>query len=81
MLTDNGFDPDKVHPLSYFEGVRTYKSIWRRIRKQKAGVDGSIYPERPFNNRKPTKGRSMNEDKKKLHESFKRLNQRLAAAQ
>ena len=51
-LIKNGYNPDKPHPLLVFNGVSKCKSIWRAIRKQRASVDGSMYPKRPFNNRK-----------------------------
>ena len=77
-LIKNGYNPDKPHPLLVFNGVSKCKSIWRAIRKQRASVDGSMYPKRPFNNRKPTKGRDMNEDKKRLYEQFKHFNKHVS---
>lgn len=55
-----------------FEGVKKFKSIRRAIRRGNANIYGEIFPKRPFNNRKPTRGRSMNEDKKRIYGEIKR---------
>ena len=80
-LRKAGFSPEEVHPLKHFDIVRRYKSPWRAIRKNLASVDGTIYPKRPFNNRKPTRGREMNENKKKFNEFIKAINKHVPETQ
>ena len=55
-----------------FEGVKKFKSIKRAIKRGNASIYGEVFPKRPFNNRKPTRGRSMNEDKKRIYGEIKR---------
>lgn len=62
---------DEIRLMS-FEGVKKFKSIKRAIRRGNASIYGEVFPKRPFNNRKPTRGRSMNEDKKRIYGEIKR---------
>ena len=62
---------DEVRLMS-FEGVKKFKSIKRAIKRGNASIYGEVFPKRPFNNRKPTRGRSMNEDKKRIYGEIKR---------
>lgn len=44
-----------------------FRSVKRAIKRGLVSLYGVIYPKRPFNNRKSTKGRYENELKKKLY--------------
>lgn len=57
-----------------YSAVSKFKSVRRAIRRGHVDlVFGIIYPNKPFNNRKSTKGRSNNELKKKIYGQFKGL--------
>lgn len=62
---------DEIKLMS-FEGVKKFKSIKRAIKRGNANIYGEVFPKRPFNNRKPTRGRSMNEAKKRIYGEIKR---------
>lgn len=52
-----------------FEGVSKFKSVRRAMKRgQMDTITGIVYPKRPFNNRKPTKGRRFNESRKKVYD-------------
>lgn len=52
--------------------VSQYKSIKRAIRRGHVNsFTGIKYPNRPFNNRKPTPGRRHNQLKKRIYEQLK----------
>ena len=53
--------------LLVFDAVGKYKSVWRAMRRGHVSPHGIVYPSRPFNNRKPTRGRKINEDKKVIY--------------
>jgi hypothetical protein len=53
--------------IRLFEAVSKYKSVYRAIRRGNVSPIGEIYPKRPFNNRKPTAGRHLNEQKKMIY--------------
>lgn len=56
-----------LHIFSY-NGVRRFKSVRRAIKRGKVDLfTGIVYPRRPFNNRKPTKGRGFNESRKDIY--------------
>jgi hypothetical protein len=59
--------------IKFFDGVGRFRSIKRAIKHGKASPLGEVYPDRPFNNRKPTKGRAMNEKKKDVYAKLKQL--------
>lgn len=61
---------NSIHLIT-FEGVRKYKSVQRAIRRGHVTRYGLIIPSRPFNNRKPTKGRKLNEEKKRVYAKLK----------
>lgn len=63
---------EEKEQMMSFEGVKKFKSIRRAIRRGNANIYGEIFPKRPFNNRKPTRGRSMNEAKKRIYGEIKR---------
>lgn len=65
----------KAGSLKLFEAVRKFKSVKRAIRRGRVSEIGEIYPRRPFNNRKPTKGRSHNELKKYIYARLKQSKQ------
>ena len=57
--------------LTTFEGVRKYKSVKRAIKRGHVTRYGILIPKRPFNNRKPTRGRKLNEEKKRVYNKMK----------
>lgn len=61
------FNNGILHIFSY-NGVSKFKSVRRAIRRGKVDLfTGVVYPRRPFNNRKPTKGRRFNESRKEIY--------------
>lgn len=57
-----------------YSAVSKFKSVRRAIRRGHMDlVFGIVYPNRPFNNRKPTTGRSHNQLKKKIYGRIKGL--------
>lgn len=61
------FDNGILHIFNY-NGVSKFKSVRRAIRRGKVDLfTGVVYPRRPFNNRKPTKGRRFNESRKEIY--------------
>lgn len=61
------FDNGILHIFSY-NGVSKFKSVRRAIRRGKVDLfTGVVHPRRPFNNRKPTKGRRFNESRKEIY--------------
>lgn len=60
-----------VGQLRVFDAVRRFKSVKRAMRRGHISALGEIYPRRPFNNRKPTRGRKFNEDRKDIYEQIK----------
>lgn len=57
--------------LENFDCVRKFKSVKRAIRRGRMTITGVIAPRRPFNNRKPTRGRAANELKKSIYGRLK----------
>lgn len=57
--------------LTTFEGVRKYKSVKRAIKRGHVTRYGILIPARPFNNRKATRGRKLNEEKKRVYKQMK----------
>ena len=65
------FNNGILHIFNY-NGVNKFKSVRRAIRRGKVDLfTGVVYPKRPFNNRKPTKGRRFNESRKEIYEQIK----------
>lgn len=61
IMTEDEFkEYIKAGSLRIFEAVRKFKSVRRAIRRGHVSPIGEPYPNRPFNNRKPSKGRSFN---------------------
>lgn len=60
---------DNAAPIwNNYSAVSRYRSVRRAIRRGHVDyISGAIYPNRPFNNRKPTAGRSYNQLKKKIY--------------
>lgn len=56
--------------LQYFECVKRFKSVNRAFKKGHITSYGYILPKRPFNNKKHTKGRKANIEKKRLWEKI-----------
>ena len=56
--------------LQYFECVKRFKSVKRAFKKGHITSYGYILPNRPFNNKKHTKGRKANIEKKRLWEKI-----------
>lgn len=57
---------------STYYAISHFKSVRRAIRKGYVDLfTGIIYPTRPFNNRKPTRGRKMNVTKQQIYEQLK----------
>lgn len=73
LIVKNGYKVDEVHPLRVFDGAVEYKSAFRAIRRGHISVDGTIFPKRPFNNRKDTVGRSDNMKKKLVYGEYKQF--------
>ena len=52
----------------FYSAVSKFKSVGRAIRRGHVDLMfGIIYPNKPFNNRKPTMGRSHNQLKKRIY--------------
>lgn len=61
------FNKGILHIINY-NGVSKFKSVRRAIRRGKVDLfTGVVYPRRPFNNRKPSKGRRFNELRKEVY--------------
>lgn len=66
---------------SNYYAVSHFKSVRRAIRKGYVDLfTGLIYPTRPFNNRKPTRGRKMNVIKQQIYEQLKSRETKLQEA-
>lgn len=72
---NKGFSEDSILPKwPNYSAVSKFKSVRRAIRRGHVDlVFGIIYPNRPFNNRKPTKGRYHNQLKKRIYGQLKGL--------
>ena len=57
--------------LRLFDAIKSFKSVNRAIRRGHISPIGEIYPDRPFNNRKPTYGRKLNESRKSIYGQIK----------
>lgn len=74
IMTEDEFkEYIKASSLRLFDAVRKFKSVKRAIRRGHVSPIGEVYPNRPFNNRKPTKGRSFNKKKKLIYARLKQL--------
>lgn len=70
------FMSDRTLPRwSNYYAVSRFKSVRRAIRKGYVDLfTGTVYPKRPFSNKKPTRGRKMNELKKQIYGLLKSKN-------
>lgn len=74
VMTEDEFkEYIKAGSLRLFEAVRKFKSVKRAMRRGNVSPIGEILPRRPFNNRKPTKGRYINEARKVVYGKLKQL--------
>ena len=74
IMTEDEFkEYIKAGSLRLFDAVRKFKSVKRAIRRGHVSPIGEVYPNRPFNIRKPTKGRSFNKKKKLIYARLKQL--------
>lgn len=55
-----------------YECVGKFKSVRRAFKRGHLFHDGTILPDRPYNNRKPTKGRKINNSKRGIYERLRR---------
>lgn len=64
------FSKDNLLPKwPSYSAVSKFRSVRRAIRRGHINlIFGIVYPDRPFNNRKPTIGRSHNQLKKRIYE-------------
>lgn len=61
VMTEDEFkEYIKAGSLRLFNGINKYKSVQRAIRRGHISPIGEPYPDRPFNNRKHTRGRKLN---------------------
>lgn len=74
VMTEEEFK-EYIHAgsLRLFEAVRRFKSVKRAMRRGHVSPIGEPYPNRPFNNRKPTRGRKINEIKKVIYGRLKQV--------
>lgn len=74
VMTEDEFkEYIKAGSLRIFDAVRRFRSVKRAMRRGHVSPIGEPYPNRPFNNRKPTPGRSFNEKKKLIYDRLKHL--------
>lgn len=64
-------DKNEIPSWRDYKAVSRFKSVRRAIRRGHVNLfTGIIYPNRPFNNRKTTKGRRMNSLRKQVYEQY-----------
>ena len=64
-------DKNEIPRYLDYKGVSKFKSIKRAIRRGHVDLyTGIIFPNRPSNNRRPTKGRWLNELKKRVYGQY-----------
>ena len=69
LLLRDFLQNNKLH-LRDFSGVGRFKSIRRAIRRGNASFYGTVYPKRPFSNRKRGK-RTLTYIKRQIHERLR----------
>lgn len=69
LMTDEEFKEYMSNSMNIrnFVCVSRFKSVLRAARRGHLTRYGTVIPDRPFNNRKATKGRRMNELKKSIY--------------
>lgn len=60
-----------VGQLRFFDAVKRYRSVKRAMRRGHVSPLGEIYPDRPYNNRKATPGRGLNQKKREIYGQLK----------
>ena len=73
LMTQEQFE-DQINNglnLLVFDAVRKYKSVVRAYKRGHITKYGFLIPRRPFNNRKRTRGRALNEKKKRIYAQLK----------
>lgn len=53
--------------LERFDGVALFKSVRRAQRRGHVAPWGAVYPSRPFNNKKRTRGRKLQVEKERIY--------------
>lgn len=72
LLREEFYDKGIIQ-LSTAQGVGKYKSVRRAIKRGCVDLyTGTVYPNRPFNNRKNTPGRKINKLKQKIYAGLER---------
>lgn len=67
-VTKNFSEENTLPKWPSYSAVSKFKSVRRAIRRRHVNLMfGIVYPNRPFNNRKPTMGRSHNQLKKRIY--------------
>lgn len=60
-------------PWQNYFAVSKFKSVRRAIKRGKVDLYiGAVFPNRPFNNRRDTKGRHINKLRKEIYGQYKR---------
>lgn len=73
-INNNFIEDGTIPKFINYSAVSKFKSVRRAIRRGHVDlISGVIYPDRPFNNRKPTRGREHNQLKKSIYDRLKRL--------
>lgn len=71
-ISDNFKEVSTIPKWNTYSAVSKFKSVKRAIRRGHVDLFlGVVYPDRPFNNRKPTLGRRHNELKKTIYGQLK----------
>lgn len=74
IMTEDEFkEYIKAGSLRLFDAVRKFKSVKRAMRRGHVSLIGEVLPRRPYNNRKPTKGRYLNKTKRVIYARLKQL--------
>lgn len=72
-IAHNFINESVLPPWQNYNAVMKFKSVRRAIRRGKVDLyTGLIFPDRPFNNRRNTKGRGVNKLRKGIYEQYKR---------
>lgn len=67
-ISENFIEESLLPRWPNYSAVSKFKSVRRAIRRGHIDLFfGLVYPRRPFNNRKPTMGRSHNQLKKRIY--------------
>lgn len=69
-MIENRVNPYEPHMIYHQSGINKHRSVWRAMRRGNVSVDGSVFPRRPYNNRKPTKGRKQQIIARNIYEQF-----------